>query len=76
MKPVEITRSCLGICNMQVCAVPTATDAEILEVCNSENPAGTSLGWCEVARENDESEKSRPVHCQEHSGRKHYLVRC
>jgi hypothetical protein len=61
---------------MQVCAVSDATDEEILEVGNRENPSGTRNGWCRVAREYDENEKIRPVNCDDHKDRKHYILIC
>ena len=63
---------------MQVCALSDATDEEILAVCNSENPSGTSLGWCRVIRdlEEDETKQMLPVECEDHPGRTHFLVSC
>ena len=52
MNRVVITRKMVGICHMQVCVEKDCSDEEILEVCNSENPAGTSAGWCEVIQQN------------------------
>lgn len=71
-----ITKPMIGICYMQVCAVADATDKEILEVANSENPAGTTNGWSEVARENNKDEKMRPVKCDQDKNRKHFIVIC
>lgn len=82
MKRVIVTQSMIGACYMQVCAVADATDEEILEVANSENPSGTRNGWSEVARENNEDEKLRPVDCGDNdlfnniSPRKHFIVIC
>lgn len=59
---------------MQVCAIKDATDEEILEVCNKENPSGTSGGWLEVVREGEEN--MLPVTCEDHPERVHYLVVC
>ena len=72
---VVITRSFLGICHMQVCATWHVTDEEILRVCNSKNPSGTSLGWCRVIRSQDEG-KLAPVPCADDSSRLHILVAC
>lgn len=78
---VMITRGMVGICHMQVCAVPDASDEEILEVCNRLNPSGTQGGWGSVVREvptegiwaNPEME---PKPCAAHAGRTHFLVAC
>jgi hypothetical protein len=75
MERVEVTNGFLGICHMQVCAVADATDDEILEVCDSRNPSGTSNGWCHVIRES-EHPNMQPVACKEHPERKHFLVAC
>jgi hypothetical protein len=56
---------------MQVCAEADATDEEILEVCNRENPSGTSLGWCKVLK-NDPA----LVICEFYPERRHFLVEC
>ena len=77
MKRVVVTQPMIGICYMQVCAVTDASDEEILEVANKENPAGTRNGWSEVARENNEDENLRPVDCDDNvSSRKHFIVIC
>lgn len=77
---VVVTRFWCGICGMQVCAVPDATDKEILEVCNRENPSGTSNGWSIVIRKLDDasqlSEKQLPGPCADFPERIHYLVVC
>jgi len=69
MDRVIITRGVVGIAHMQVCVIKDATDEEILKVCNQENPSGTSLGWCEVYRQN-------PVVCSQYPDRRHFLVEC
>ena len=80
MNRVEVTRFWCGLCFMQVCAVPDATDEEILKVCNTENPSGTSNGWAGVVRKLDDcsslSEKQLPGHCEDFPDRIHYLVFC
>lgn len=84
MDRVEITRRALNVCTMQVCAVDDATDAEILEVCNYGNPAGTEHGWMMVLRESNTGEdiglghelNKRPLPCQKYPGRTHFLVLC
>lgn len=82
MNKVVVSKMMCGICHMQVCAEADATDKEILEVCNGENPSGTSKGWCKVIRENEEPdefwpiEKLKPVKCDDNDGRKHFMVAC
>jgi len=80
LKRVEVTRVWCGFCSMQVCVIPGATDEEILEVCNSENPSGTSGGWSKVIRKMEDvvwgSESMLPDHCEEYPERIHYLVVC
>jgi hypothetical protein len=80
LKRVEITRFWAGLCGMQVCAIPDATDKEILEVCNRENPSGTELGWGKVIRKMEDvvggNEGMLPNHCTDFPERIHYLVVC
>lgn len=80
MSRVEITRSIIGICGMQVCAVADADDAEILAHCNRFNPSGTMNGWGTVVRNPDGSmfqeSTTAPVPCALHPGRVHYRVNC
>ena len=74
MKRIIVTRTILGPAHMQVCAVSDATDEEILETCNKENPAGTQNGWSTVHHEKNEQ---GPVACTDFpEERIHYLVRC
>lgn len=77
---VQVTRPVMGICNMQVCAVLDATDEEILEVCNRENPAGTQNGWGIVVRKPDGSlfqpQEIAPVRCDQDPNRQHLIVLC
>ena len=54
MKRVEITNMAVGICYMQVCTVLDATDEEILEICNYQNPSGTKQGWTKVIRKEED----------------------
>jgi hypothetical protein len=82
MKRVVVSRAMCNISTMQVCAVTDATDEEILEVCNSENPAGTRHGWNTVLRKEmcngslgREANKA-PVNCDDYPGRVHILVLC
>jgi hypothetical protein len=86
MERVVVTRNMAGgglmlICHMQVCAVKDATDEEILEVCNRENPSGTTNGWVRVIRsigEDDEmlSDGYLPVECDDDADRLHFMVGC
>lgn len=69
---VIVTKPMVGVCHMQVCAVADATDEEILDVCNRENPSGTTHGWSEVVREGD----GAPVPCADDPGRRHFLAVC
>lgn len=73
---VIVTKEFVGICHMQVCAVANATDKEILEICNQENPSGTSLGWCNVIREDKETPQKNPVICDKNPKRRHFLINC
>ena len=75
MKRVVCTRLFCGICHMQVCAAADATDEEILEVCNLENPSGTGNGWSRVLRAADEHGEG-PVPCLQNPERNHILVVC
>ena len=76
MKRVIITRPFHGLAGMQVCAKANATDKEILEVCNTQNPSGTSNGWSEVIRDDKEHPNSNPVQCEQHPDRKHFIILC
>lgn len=74
---VQVTQFMLGVFSMQVCAVNAATDEEILEVANRENPSGTSNGWCSVVRSDPEFPKRDPVPCATcPETRTHFLVDC
>ncbi len=74
MNKVIVTRCVVGICHMQVCAVASATNKEILKVCNMENPSGVSP-WGKVIRKKTKSDPG-PVKCADDSKRKHFLVSC
>ncbi len=86
MNRVEVTRKMMDpkgfglfcICYMQVCAVGDATDDEILEICNRDNPSGTSNGWSSVVRKPEDEQESdlEPVECDNHKDRLHFMVRC
>lgn len=71
----EVTRCAVGLCHMQVCADSNATDEEILEVCNRENPSGTTNGWSQVCRAAEPANMA-PVQCADDSSRTHFLVAC
>lgn len=72
MDKVIVTRFAVGICHMQACVIADASDEEILEVCNKENPSGTTNGWTSIIREGDGS----PVQCASHPERLHILAVC
>lgn len=82
MERVVVTRAMIGICHMQVCAIKDVTDEEILDVCNAENPSGTSNGWASVIREQGDNpefwggDKMLPVKCDDDPERLHFLVAC
>ena len=74
---VMVTRSICGIAHMQVCAAADATDDEILDVCNRENPSGTEHGWSAVCRGDSEFwGQTAPVTCQSDPERVHFMVSC
>lgn len=76
MDRVIVTRPMLGITEMQVCAIKDVTDKEILEVCNFENPSGTTEGWNTVVRNIDQGFEPDllPVQCEDYSNRLHFVV--
>jgi len=76
MERVIVSQPMIGICYMQVCAEWDATDEEILEVANRDNPAGTENGWMQVAREDYEDKRFMPVKCEDNENRKHFIVIC
>ena len=85
MDRVVITKMMIGICGMSVCAVKDATDEEILQVCNLQNPSGTTNGWSEVIRHVEEKPEDEfqifgkncaPVVCADDPERLHFLVSC
>jgi len=78
MNKVIVTKSFIGLCYMQVCAEENATDKDILSICNSENPSGTSGGWQYVIRENDKNYEPKfyPVKCSDFQNRKHFIIVC
>jgi hypothetical protein len=62
---------------MQVCAIDNASDEAILEVCNKENPSGTTGGWQKVERKSTKNWPNiAPVPCDDYPGRTHFLVSC
>ena len=72
MDRVVITNPAIGIYYMQVCVVADASDEEILEVCNRENPSGTTNGWTSIIRKG----KGSPVKCADDPRRLHVLAVC
>lgn len=72
---VIVTRPFAGLCFMGVCAVPDATDDEVLAVCNAQNPSGTTLGWCLVVRDAETAgPHGAPVACADNPNRVHLMV--
>jgi len=77
MDRVVITKPDFGIFFMQVCAVKEATDKEILEVCNTQNPSGTQNGWMKVIRnETGDMKNLNPVQCDDYKDRMHFIIEC
>ncbi len=76
MERVLIIKGFHGICSMIVCAVKEATDKEILKVCNSQNPSGTTNGWMDVVRDDKEEPMRNPVQCEDYPERLHFIVDC
>jgi len=75
VKRVEVLNPVVGICHMRVCVKKDATDEEILEVCNSENPSGTTSGWTTVRRLGT-PEVGGPIPCADDPSRLHLMVSC
>ena len=79
---VFITLPYAGLRAMQVCALPEATDEEILEKCNRENSQRVTGGWHTVvrsrphARECHVDEDAAPGACEDCPGRLHKIVLC
>lgn len=79
---VCVTLPYAGFRAMQVCVVQDATDQEILEVCNRENPQLVSRGWHTVvrdaahAREIGVDECAAPGKCVECPDRLHKIAIC
>ncbi|KKL07294.1 hypothetical protein LCGC14_2587460 [marine sediment metagenome] len=77
MEKVVITRPFVGICYMQVCAEKDATDEEILNICNTNNPSGTFNGRGVVREVNDlDQDNMLPVVCKICPERLHFIVYC
>lgn len=85
MNRVVVTKSMMGIFSMQVCAEKDAKDEEILEVCDRENPAGTTNGWGTVVRviqnvigvsDDYDGKNQLPVQCEKDPERLHFIVYC
>lgn len=75
MDKIVITRRMIGICYMQVCAKKGTRSAEILKVCNRDNPSGTIGGWMTVIGRSG-PKLQRPVTCADHADRQHFIVAC
>ena len=81
MEQVVITQTTMavpgifGVATMQVCVQKDATDEEILDVCNVENPSGVTGGWSEVVRKNEDRYQGA-VQCEDHVDRLHLIVTC
>lgn len=79
---VCVTLPFAGLRAMQVCAVEDATNEEILEVCNKENPQMVTGGWHTVVRTEEDVFKAEvdiaalPGPCVECPGRLHIIVLC
>ena len=78
MPDVVVTRNMIGIYAMQVCAIKGASDEDILRVCNTMNPAGTTNGWSTVFRKIDEhhGENMLPIPCKDYPNREHLIIFC
>lgn len=76
MNRVIVTKAMVGIAGMQVCAVKDASDVEILDVCNRENPSGTTNGWAIVVRDDKEHPQCNPIPCAQEKERVHFMVMC
>ena len=81
MDKIIITRSALGLAAMQVCCEKNATDEEILEVCNTNNPSGTEQGWNIVLSSKEDADRvemsgSAPVVCGVYPERLHKIILC
>lgn len=79
---VFISLEYAGFRAMQVCVVADATDEEILEKCNRDNPQRVSGGWHTVVRSAEHAVEcnvdsvAAPGQCQECPGRLHKIVLC
>jgi hypothetical protein len=79
---VCVTLPFAGLRAMQVCCEADATDAEILEVCNRENPQTVQRGWHTVVRSVDHAEElgvdvaAAPGQCADCAGRMHKIALC
>ena len=77
---VVVSRAMMGLCGMQVCAVKDATDKEILEVAERDNPCGTTGEWQQVIRKLDPdrniTKEHLPSQCEEYPDRLHFLIFC
>ena len=74
-KHIEVANPFIGICHMAVCCTKDHKPSEILEFCNSENPAGTTGGWSKVYWHRSKKNQ-KPVQCSDHPDRIHVLIGC
>ena len=74
MDRIVITKMWHGITSMQVCAEKDVSDDEILKVCNSQNPSGTTGGWSQVVRDDTEHPGRNPAQCDDDPERLHQLI--
>lgn len=65
----------IGFVHTSVCAVEDATPDEIRGAANSASPTGLGHGW-EISLENFASGELNGCPCNEHEGRRHWLLVC
>lgn len=70
-----VTRT--GIFDMQVCVPADWTDEKVEEFANSQNPAGTTLGW-KMRAADSEYQAGAPVRvpCANGGGNVHIMLEC
>jgi len=76
MNKIETVKPVHGICHMIVCSTKEATDKEILDFCNKDNPSGTTLGWATVIRNDKKHPQCNPLVCNDNKDRLHFMVGC
>jgi hypothetical protein len=65
----------IGLVHTSVCAVDDATPSEIRGAANREAPTGLDHGW-EISLEDFASGERNGCPCNEHDGRRHWLLVC